>query len=79
MRGALVRRQESLEEGGNLDANARRDEAETGAGDAASRQGACGSHRELEGAGRTLPWGLQGEGGPADTLILDFWFQMVRE
>ena len=28
------------------------------------------SHQELEAAGRTLPWSLQREQSPADTLIL---------
>lgn len=32
----------------------------------------CGHHQKLEEARGTLPWGLQRERGPADTLIWDF-------
>lgn len=31
-----------------------------------------GKHGKLEEAGRTVPWGLQRERGPADTLVWNF-------
>ena len=49
---------------------------EAEAGDASTNQRTpriAGHHQQLEGQGRVLPWILQREQGPADTLISDIW------
>ena len=65
---------------GHKDTDAQGEATEDGGrgwGDAATVLGAprvvARHHRELEEAGRTLPWSLQTECGPASTLFSDFW------
>lgn len=74
MPGFIIRREEL----GHTHTQGRRPRESRGKDwrDAAKSQGtpsSAGNQQKLAEAGRTLPWSLQKEHGPADTLILELW------